>query len=276
MSSGASPKRTYALGYSQQEMERLVLQAQLFDPFTRQLFEQAGISSSMRVLDVGCGAGDVSFLTAGLVGPNGAVIGVDISAAAIEYAIRRARRQSIANVQFVEGDPAQMIFDQKFDAVVGRLVLMYYPDPADALRKVVGHVRLDGIVAFQELDMTNFRSFPAAPTFQTAAKWMKKAFIASGARVNMGLELFAAFLSAGLPEPSLRADTLIGGGTQFPCQLLAITVQSLLPAMKKIGLADASHFDLPFLAERMRSEMIVRKAVAISPGLIGAWSHKST
>src|SRR5438132_7390380 len=30
-------------------------------PFTRQLFEQAGISSGMRILDVGCGAGDVAF-----------------------------------------------------------------------------------------------------------------------------------------------------------------------------------------------------------------------
>ena len=52
--------------------------------FTRQLFEQAGISSGMRILDVGCGAGDVAFLAAALVGPNGEVIGADRSAAAVE------------------------------------------------------------------------------------------------------------------------------------------------------------------------------------------------
>ncbi|MGA8151341.1 MAG: methyltransferase domain-containing protein [Terriglobales bacterium] len=63
----------YALGYSQQEMERLIIQALIFTPFTRQLFQEAGITSGMRVLDVGCGLGDVTFLAAELVGPNGAV-----------------------------------------------------------------------------------------------------------------------------------------------------------------------------------------------------------
>jgi ubiquinone/menaquinone biosynthesis C-methylase UbiE len=44
----------------------------------------------MRVLDVGCGVGDVSLLAAGLVGPSGAVLGIDRSAEAIEMAVRRA------------------------------------------------------------------------------------------------------------------------------------------------------------------------------------------
>ena len=81
----------YALGHSQQELDRLSRQAQAFEPFTRQLLEQAGISAGMRVLDVGCGSGDVAFLAAELVGPGGEVIGVDRAIAAIRRGTARAQ-----------------------------------------------------------------------------------------------------------------------------------------------------------------------------------------
>ena len=117
----ATRQSSYALGHSEHELERLSRQAEVFAPFTRQLFEQAGISSGMRILDVGCGAGDVAFLAAALVGPNGEVVGADHSAAAVEWAVARAQEQGISNVKFLEGDPAVLEFEQQFDAVVGRL-----------------------------------------------------------------------------------------------------------------------------------------------------------
>ena len=57
----------YALGHSDRELDRLSRQAQAFEPFTRQLLAEAGIQPGMRVLDAGCGSGDVSFLAAGMV-----------------------------------------------------------------------------------------------------------------------------------------------------------------------------------------------------------------
>lgn len=119
----------YALGHSEQELQRLSRQGHALGPFTRQLFEEAGISRGMRVLDVGCGSGDVAFLAADLVGPSGQVVGVDRERRAVDWASARAHSQSMRNVNFVEGDPAEMEFDRQFDAIVGRLVLMYYPDP---------------------------------------------------------------------------------------------------------------------------------------------------
>ena len=67
---------SYVLGHSDQELDRLSRQAELFGPFTRQLFEQAGITSGMRVLDIGCGAGDGAFLAADLVGATGEIVAV--------------------------------------------------------------------------------------------------------------------------------------------------------------------------------------------------------
>jgi len=180
--SDSRPQVEYALGHSSRELDRLSFQGTVFAPFTWQLFTQAGIQPGMRVLDVGSGSGDVSFLAADLVGERGQVIGVDRSAAAVERANTRAIRRNYPNVSFLVGDPAAMKFDQSFDAIVGRFVLMYQKDPVQSLRKITEHLRPGGLVVFQEVDSTACRSFPTVPVFDKAAMWLREALRGSGAR----------------------------------------------------------------------------------------------
>src|SRR5262245_4111663 len=120
----------YALGHSDAELKRLSTQARLIDPITKRYFVAAGISDGIRVLEVGSGAGDVALLLAALVGPKGEVIGTDLSQAAIDVAQQRVRSAGHANVTFRQGDPALMRFDRTFDAVAGRYVLQFIPDPS--------------------------------------------------------------------------------------------------------------------------------------------------
>ena len=62
----------YVLGRSEVESQRLIKQAAFLRPSTERVFRKAGISEGMHVLDLaGCGAGDVSFLAAELVGSSG-------------------------------------------------------------------------------------------------------------------------------------------------------------------------------------------------------------
>ncbi len=91
----------------------------------------------MHVLDVGCGAGDVSFLCARLVGTEGRVVGIDRSPESIALATQRAQAAGLENVTFVAGDVAPVTIDWRFDAIVGRLVLMYFADPAALLRSLL-------------------------------------------------------------------------------------------------------------------------------------------
>jgi tRNA A58 N-methylase Trm61 len=88
----------------------------------------------MRVLDLGSGSGDLSFVAAEIVGPAGAVIGIERSPEAVATAQTRARHLGLANVDFAVGDIRGASADGIFDAIVGRLVLMYLPDPAAVLR----------------------------------------------------------------------------------------------------------------------------------------------
>src|SRR5262245_4045293 len=66
----------------------------------------------------------------------------------------------LTNAPFLTGDPSEMTFEEPFDAVVGRMVLMFSRNPADTLSKIAAHVRAGGIIAFQEVDFSGCRSLP--------------------------------------------------------------------------------------------------------------------
>ena len=275
METPARQQSFYALGHSEHELQRLSSQGDVFGPFTRQLFEEAGISRGMRVLDVGCGSGDVAFLAAYLVGPSGQVVGVDRERTAVDWANARGHSRGPTNVKFVEGDPAEMEFDQQFDAIVGRLVLMYYPDPVDTVRKLMRHVRPEGLIVFQEIDLANARSVPAAPLFERSMTWIRQTLSATGAQIQLGLQLYRVFLAAGLPGPLMRVDALIGGGPQCPLfEVVAELIKSLLPVMEKLKIASAAEVGISTLAQRMRDEVVALNGVVVSAGFIGAWSRK--
>src|SRR5690242_3330596 len=106
----------------------------------------------MRVLDVGCGAGDVSLLTAEMVGKTGSVVGVDQASVVIGTAARRAGELGISNVEFVCTTVDAMEVREPFDAALGRNFLIHQKDPAVVLRQVAEKVRGGGLIVFQEHD----------------------------------------------------------------------------------------------------------------------------
>jgi len=275
MSAAGAPPARYALGHSDKELERLGKQARLVGPITRRLFEAAGIGPGMRVLDVGSGAGDVAFLAAELVGERGEVVGVDRSEDAASKARERAAARSLRHVSFHQGDPAAMTFDRPFDAVVGRYVLLYQPDPAAMLRKLANDLRPRGIFAFHEPDWYGVRSIPAAPLYHRCSDWIVETLLRSGAAAHTGLGLHAAFVGAGLPAPAMRLDALVGGGASAAdlLHLNADIVASLLPEMERLGVATAAEVQIETLAERMVAEAVAANALLVGRYEVGAWAR---
>jgi SAM-dependent methyltransferase len=267
---------TYVLGRTAKETRRLQHQAQLYGPTTRRLFVEAGITSGMKVLDVGSGAGDVALLAADLVGPQGCVVGVDTNTAILDTARGRAQAAGLTNVSFVEGDMRTVALDNDFDAVVGRLILLYLGNPAEALRVAATHLHAGGIVAFQEADFTTGPiAVPASPLNQCMWDWWRQTVSLAGLELSMGFKLSQTFVDAGLPAPQLHLDAPVGGGPDWAGYgYIAESIRSILPLTLKLGVTTAEEVDIDTLAARFRDEVVQLQSVVMLPTFIGGWTQK--
>jgi ubiquinone/menaquinone biosynthesis C-methylase UbiE len=117
----------------------------LFAELAPHLVEAGGVAAGHRVLDVACGTGIVARTAADRVGERGSVIGLDLNEAMLVVA-RRLR----PDLEWRQGDAAQLPFpDASFDIVLCQSALMFFPDPAQALREMARVVTADGTVAIQ-------------------------------------------------------------------------------------------------------------------------------
>jgi 2-polyprenyl-3-methyl-5-hydroxy-6-metoxy-1,4-benzoquinol methylase len=265
----------YGPGHSDAELERLAVQARLIEPITRRWFIEAGITNGMRVLDVGSGVGDVAMLAAELVGDSGEVVGIDRVAAPLVVAAARAAARSVLNVRFVEGDLGEMTFDEPFDAIVGRYVLMYQRDPTATLRRLVHHVRPGGVVAFHEPYRDGLRSFPAVPTYDRCWQFLDDVFRGTGADSIMGIKLHSVFVAAGLPSPTMRMEAVIAGGGECDDHIRfeVDPVRSIMPHIERLGLGRAEDIDVDTLVDRVRNELRESGGVIVGRADVGAWSR---
>ena len=265
---------TYLLGHADAEVRRLMLQARLYDEYTEHALRLAGLRPGMRVLDVGCGPGDVSFVAARLVGPDGTVIGID-AADIIELARTRAEEHGLTSVRFEQTTVGDLTLDEPVDAVIGRLILMHLPDPIATLLQLAGVVRPGGVVAFSEFDMTGARGVPDLPLWRGARDTIINTFTEMGLSPTFAAELPALFERAGLGTPRMALGGPVGGADHTELLSFVIeTLRSLLPTREKLGLVTDDIFtDLDALLPRLREEVAANAAVVTTPALISAWSR---
>jgi SAM-dependent methyltransferase len=266
------PSRPYALGYSDSEFRRLERQAEFFRDLTEDVLRRAGLAPGMHVLDVGCGVGDVSMLAATMVGATGSVRGIDRSPESLDVAGRRAAAAGQPFVRFQATEIDAFSPEKQFDAVIGRLVLMYQPDPAATLRRLRRHLRGDGIIAFQEMAMPLARTVPDSPQIDQCTDWILTAFARAGCELDIGGKLFATFVAAGLPMPQMIAAARVEGGPHSPVyDYLAGVLRSLLPVMEHAGIATAADVAIDDMAERLLKKAVAQNACIMLPPLVGTW-----
>jgi SAM-dependent methyltransferase len=264
----------YLLGHDEQELTRLEHQAAMLAPATRAILGLAGIRPGMRVLDLGTGAGDVAFEVAEMVGPTGSVVGVDQSVTALRYAAVRAERRALTNVSFIHDDVHTIRITDQFDAVVGRLILLYTPEPAEILRRFAALVRPGGVVAMMEYEMHAAGTLPATDLSRRTVHWICEAFDRSGLDASLGAKLGAIMAGAGFADASVVGlQGYRQPGDPAGPKLAAETVRTLLPAIEKTGIATAADVDIDTLEARLAEESVRLGTTFKPPTLVGAWAR---
>jgi ubiquinone/menaquinone biosynthesis C-methylase UbiE len=272
----STPASNYVLGQSVHEYERLMLQARMLRPYTEKFFRAAGLAPGMRELDVGSGMGDVALLSADIVGPGGRVLGIDRDADALDNARRRTDEQGYSSwVEFQASNLDEFTTTDQFDALVGRYVLLYQPDPSSIIRSLLRSVKPGGIVVFHEFDLPGpDASYPPCPLYDQVGMLVGEVFRRGAPPV--GRRLGKTFLDAGLPFPTIAAEIIIGGGPgSYVYTWLANTLISVAPRLAQLGLSlppgvAADHT----LARRMEEEAVRLGSQMLAPAQFGAWARK--
>ena len=262
--------KSYVLDRSDRELDRLELQGILYRDATRRALVAAGVGPGMRVLDVGCGSGDVTRLAAELVDPGGSVLGIDMDGDTILAARARTAGLGVADVAFETGEAATAGEPRSFDALVGRFFLMHQPSPGETLGAAARAVRPGGVVMMLESHMAGLldarHSLPDCRLYDEIVRWKCRVVAAAGADLEAGLGLHRTFLEAGLPAPRMQMEAPVEGGpSSLIYRYMAESIRSMLPMAGAHGIEG-------FDAERVAGlEETLREAVVSSDGVLVGW-----
>jgi ubiquinone/menaquinone biosynthesis C-methylase UbiE len=271
-----SSQADYALVSTDHERQRLMRQGAILRGFLETAFRAAGIGPGMRVLDIGSGVGDVSFLAADLAGAQGSVVGVDRDPENVAWAAKRAAEAGRSNVRFFANEFTDFINTELFDALVGRFILMYLPDPVATLKLLSRHLSGGAVITFCEPDYTVLSTVvPEVPLLRQCEEWQREAFRASGARVDMGMRLYHTFRDSGFVDIGMTVSQLIGyGARREMIEFFVESIRSILPKIQQLRIATPEEVNVDTLADRIEAQARAVDPQWVSIRYISAWARK--
>lgn len=264
----------YMLGHTEKELTRLQRQSEFFREPTIDILRRAGLGEGMRVLDVGCGAGDVSLIAGELVGPTGSVLGIDQSEEPLVTGRARAAAAERPWIEYLCGDVNDFGDADSFDAVIGRFILLHLNNPTETLRRITERLRPNSIVSFIEMDLSTATAVPGFPLFDDCMGWLVEMYRRSGLEPDMGSRLYGVFRAAGLTPELTGSARIEAGPAAVAHEYITDTVRSAMPYLDKLGIASPAEIGIETLAERLHAEAVDGDHCFIFPRFIGAWARR--
>ena len=222
--------------------ERLRVIARVLKPSTDALFERLQVGPGLRVLDAGCGGGDVTLDLARRVAPDGTVTGFDMDDTKLALAREEALRQGLANVVFQRAEIAALDDEGAYDVVYSRFLLSHLPDPAGALAKLSSALRPGGRLIVEDVDHSGCFCDPDMPSYWHYVTFYREAAKRRGVDPDIGQRLPRLLLGAGLGSVDLHVvqPAALTGETKIA---MALTLENVAPAILAENLASRQELD---------------------------------
>ena len=252
-------ERDYVLGTHDEEIERLGLQHRVWAPQATAAWRRAGFTAGQTLVDVGCGPGWAALDLAGIVGPRGAVVGLDRSRRFLDALGAAARARGIANVTARECDlDEDALGIEGADGAWSRWVYAFVRTPREVLAKVVAAVRPGGTLVLHEYsDYRAWRLSPRSEVFEAFVREVMASWRDAGGEPDIGLELPRWLEELGCDVLERRAIAEVATPRDHVWQWPKAFVQVGLDRLVELGRMDAAG------ADAVRAEFA---AVEAAPG----------
>lgn len=249
-------------------MQREFMMTNNRNDFTLRLLEDANIHPGMHVLDVGCGPGEVTGLIAALVGDSGKVTGIDTNTQLLNLAKQNHNGE---NIEYREADIYDLPEDLgTFDAIVGRRVLMYLPEPMQALENLKPFLKTDGMLIFQESDAINGGTGgDSLPRHQQAIQWIWQTVGLEGGDIHIGEKLYDMYIQLGNENPHVMAEVVVQTSKDND---LAWLVEVMLPRMQSHQVL-SNDFSLDAFKKELQVEADTTNTAFIRDTAFGIWGQ---
>lgn len=212
----------YLLMSGNAEMQRLRLQAQVWEPAAIDFLATLDIQPGWKALDLGCGAMGILRPLAQSVGETGTVVGLDSDATQLAAARSFVEEAKLHNVTIVEGNA----FDTSlptghFDVVHVRFLFAPVGRDIELLTEMLRLLRPGGVIAIQEPDASCWNVAPPNSSWSDLKAAILSAFRAGGGDFDAGCRMFEMLRAAGVQQISQRNAVLAATG-QHPYKRLPL------------------------------------------------------
>jgi len=216
--------------------QRLEAIARALWPTTAALLTDAGVGRGMRVLDLGCGGGDVAFKLAAIVGPTGSVVGLDMDETKLALARQAAAASHCGNVMFRTAQAQEWCDEDCYDCIYCRFLLTHLSDPLTTLKQMRRALRPGGVVVLEDIDFSGNFSYPANGGFDTYVRLYRAAAARQGADADIGPKLHGMLAAAGWRDVAVRVvqPVFVSGEGK---QLALLTLVNIADGLVQEGLA---------------------------------------
>jgi SAM-dependent methyltransferase len=198
----------YLLAGHASELERLQLQARVWEPSGRRLLEEIGDGGGARALDVGCGALGWLRVLGEWVGPDGEVTGTDFDQAMLRAADEFVAEEGLRNVRLVKDDLfASELEPHSFDLVHARFEITPLGRPSEQMETYVRLARPAGTIVLEDPDPGSWHFNPPAPALERLIELIIEAFRLSGGDWEASRHHLQLLRGFGI-EGNVRADVV--------------------------------------------------------------------
>ncbi len=263
----------YPLGGTQTEQERLLAQAEGYEPLARRLLDQINIQVGWRVLDIGCGPIGILNLLSERVGSQGVVVGLEREPRFADMARAEINKRGLRNVQIVQADAISSGLEKNsFQVVHERLVMPNVSAREQLLSEMISLTHPGGTVILEDIDNVSWLCHPAHPSWGVFMDIFHTVFHANGGNAFIGRALPGMLKAGGVQNVKVKVNV----ETPFPGDYrrthLVSLIESLRDKVLALGLLDENE-----LADR-RAALVQHlenpETVVIDKLFVQAWGQK--